>query len=106
MRCGYFAMPLHPPGAAPAQTMEEDLEQLVTLERLGFEEAWIGEHFTAAWENIWIVGDPDEVTEKLNTLRHDVGGFGTLLVIAHEWQPREAWVHSMTLLMEEVLPRF
>jgi alkanesulfonate monooxygenase SsuD/methylene tetrahydromethanopterin reductase-like flavin-dependent oxidoreductase (luciferase family) len=27
--------------------MEADLEQLVTLERLGFEEAWIGEHFTA-----------------------------------------------------------
>src|SRR5713226_10635651 len=52
MRCGYFAMPLHPPGADPARTMEEDLEQLVTLDRLGFEEAWIGEHFTAMWENI------------------------------------------------------
>ena len=52
MRCGYFAMPLHPPGADPARTMEEDLEQLVTLEQLGFEEAWIGEHFTAEWENI------------------------------------------------------
>src|SRR5213078_3216652 len=49
---GYFAMPLHPPGADPAQTMEEDLEQLVTLERVGFEEAWIGEHITAVWENI------------------------------------------------------
>jgi len=52
MRLGYFAMPLHPPGADPAQTMDEDLEQLVTLERLGFGEAWIGEHFTAEWENI------------------------------------------------------
>ncbi|HEY7363049.1 MAG TPA: LLM class flavin-dependent oxidoreductase [Methylomirabilota bacterium] len=52
MRLGYFAMPLHPPGADPAQTMEEDLEQLVTLDRLGFAEAWIGEHFTAEWENI------------------------------------------------------
>jgi alkanesulfonate monooxygenase SsuD/methylene tetrahydromethanopterin reductase-like flavin-dependent oxidoreductase (luciferase family) len=52
VRLGYFAMPLHPPGADPAQTMEEDLEQLPTLERLGFEEAWIGEHLTATWENI------------------------------------------------------
>jgi alkanesulfonate monooxygenase SsuD/methylene tetrahydromethanopterin reductase-like flavin-dependent oxidoreductase (luciferase family) len=52
MRLGYFAMPLHPPGADPAQTMEDDLEQLVTLDRLGFAEAWIGEHFTAEWENI------------------------------------------------------
>jgi alkanesulfonate monooxygenase SsuD/methylene tetrahydromethanopterin reductase-like flavin-dependent oxidoreductase (luciferase family) len=52
MRLGYFAMPLHPPGADPAQTMDDDLEQIVTLDRLGFEEAWIGEHFTAMWENI------------------------------------------------------
>ena len=52
MRCGYFTMPLHPPGSNPSQTMADDLEQLVTLERLGFEEAWIGEHFTSVWENI------------------------------------------------------
>src|SRR5919201_6315955 len=52
MRLGYFAMPLHPPGADPARTMEEDLGQLAMLDRLGYEEAWIGEHFTAQWENI------------------------------------------------------
>src|SRR5919204_4025252 len=52
MRLGYFAMPLHPPGADPAQTMDDDLGQLAFLDRLGFEEAWIGEHFTAQWENI------------------------------------------------------
>jgi alkanesulfonate monooxygenase SsuD/methylene tetrahydromethanopterin reductase-like flavin-dependent oxidoreductase (luciferase family) len=52
MRGGYFAMPLHPPGSDPAQTMDEDLEQLAVLDRLGYDEAWIGEHFTAMWENI------------------------------------------------------
>ena len=52
MRAGYFAMPLHPPGSDPAQTMDEDLEQLAILDRLGYDEAWIGEHFTAMWENI------------------------------------------------------
>lgn len=52
MKLGYFAMPLHPPGADPAQTMDDDLEQLAVLDRLGYEEAWIGEHFTAEWENI------------------------------------------------------
>src|SRR2546422_1051793 len=52
MRLGYFAMPLHPPGADPARTMDDDLVQLATLDRLGYEEAWIGEHFTAQWENI------------------------------------------------------
>jgi alkanesulfonate monooxygenase SsuD/methylene tetrahydromethanopterin reductase-like flavin-dependent oxidoreductase (luciferase family) len=52
MRLGYFMMPLHPPGANPADTFDDDLAQLATLDRLGFAEAWIGEHFTAEWENI------------------------------------------------------
>jgi len=54
---------------------------------------------------VWIVGDPDEVAGKLGRLQQDVGGFGTLLVIAHEWEPRDAWARSMTLLKEQVLPR-
>ena len=52
MQVGYFAMPLHPPGSNPTQTLDHDLEQIVTLDQLGYQEAWIGEHFTAAWENI------------------------------------------------------
>jgi hypothetical protein len=28
-----------------------------------------------------------------------------LLVIGHEWEPRELWTRSMRLLAEEVLPR-
>jgi alkanesulfonate monooxygenase SsuD/methylene tetrahydromethanopterin reductase-like flavin-dependent oxidoreductase (luciferase family) len=56
-------------------------------------------------DNMWIVGDPDEVTRKLRALRDDVGGFGVLLVIAHEWQPWGAWEHSMKLLVNHVLPR-
>ena len=52
MELGFFTMPLHPPGSNPAQTMDDDLEQLVTLDRLGYKEAWIGEHFTAEWENV------------------------------------------------------
>jgi alkanesulfonate monooxygenase SsuD/methylene tetrahydromethanopterin reductase-like flavin-dependent oxidoreductase (luciferase family) len=52
MQLGYFTMPLHPPGADPARTMADDLEQIVTLDRLGYSEAWIGEHFTSVWENI------------------------------------------------------
>ena len=52
MRVGYFTMPLHPPGADPGRTMADDLEQLVFLDQLGFEEAWVGEHITAEWENI------------------------------------------------------
>ena len=52
MELGYFAMPLHPPGSNPTQTLDHDLAQIITLDQLGYREAWIGEHFTAAWENI------------------------------------------------------
>ena len=52
MRVGYFTMPLHPPGSDFSRTLNEDIEQIVTLDQLGYEEAWIGEHFTSAWENI------------------------------------------------------
>jgi len=52
MQLSYFTMPLHPPGSDPAQTFADDLDQIVTLDRLGYKEAWIGEHFTSVWENI------------------------------------------------------
>jgi alkanesulfonate monooxygenase SsuD/methylene tetrahydromethanopterin reductase-like flavin-dependent oxidoreductase (luciferase family) len=56
-------------------------------------------------ENIWLVGDVEEVTQKLRDLYTTVGGFGTLLVIGHEWQPEEKWRRSMELLAAEVAPR-
>jgi len=56
-------------------------------------------------ENIWIVGDVAEVTEKLRKLNADVGGFGTLLAIGHEWEPRDTWERSMSLLAEKILPK-
>ena len=52
MEVGYFTMPLHPPGSNLTKTLEDDMEQIVTLDGLGYSEAWIGEHFTAEWENI------------------------------------------------------
>ncbi len=52
MRLGYFMMPLHPPGSDLGETLKHDLRQIERLDRLGFTEAWIGEHFTAEWENI------------------------------------------------------
>jgi alkanesulfonate monooxygenase SsuD/methylene tetrahydromethanopterin reductase-like flavin-dependent oxidoreductase (luciferase family) len=54
---------------------------------------------------MWLIGDPDEVVRRISALRDEVGDFGTLLVIGHEWEPREAWKRSMRLLVDEVLPR-
>jgi alkanesulfonate monooxygenase SsuD/methylene tetrahydromethanopterin reductase-like flavin-dependent oxidoreductase (luciferase family) len=56
-------------------------------------------------DNIWIVGDPDEVAAKLQRVTDATGGFGTLLLMGHEWQPRQQWEHSMRLFVDEVLPR-
>jgi len=56
-------------------------------------------------DNVFIVGSPDDVAKKLKQLHHDVGGFGTLLAIGHEWEPRDAWIRSMTLLKKEVMPK-
>ena len=52
MQLGYFTMPLHPAGSDLAHTLDHDLEQIMYLDKIGFKEAWIGEHFTAGWENI------------------------------------------------------
>lgn len=56
-------------------------------------------------ENVWIVGDVEEVTAKIRKLYDDVGGFGTLLAIGHEWEPRDKWLNSTRLLATEVMPR-
>jgi alkanesulfonate monooxygenase SsuD/methylene tetrahydromethanopterin reductase-like flavin-dependent oxidoreductase (luciferase family) len=45
-------MPMHPPGTPHADGYELDLETLRRADRLGFDEAWIGEHFTSEWETI------------------------------------------------------
>ncbi len=50
MKLGGFLMPAHPPERAIAEGQRLDLEELERLDRLGFTEAWIGEHFTSSWE--------------------------------------------------------
>jgi alkanesulfonate monooxygenase SsuD/methylene tetrahydromethanopterin reductase-like flavin-dependent oxidoreductase (luciferase family) len=52
MRYGYFMMPMHVPGSSLGVTLQTDLAQVERLDELGFGEAWVGEHFTAEWENI------------------------------------------------------
>ena len=56
-------------------------------------------------DNVFIVGSVDEVAQKLNDLRGDIGEFGTLLAMGHEWEPHGPWLESMSLLKNEVLPK-
>lgn len=50
LRLGAFLMPSHPPDRPVREGQQLDLAEIERLDRLGFGEAWIGEHFTAAWE--------------------------------------------------------
>ncbi len=52
MRLGAFFMPSHPPERKLWDALQWDLAQLEELDRRGFAEAWIGEHFTAPWEPV------------------------------------------------------
>jgi alkanesulfonate monooxygenase SsuD/methylene tetrahydromethanopterin reductase-like flavin-dependent oxidoreductase (luciferase family) len=56
-------------------------------------------------DNIWIVGDPDGVAGKLRRMHRDVGDFGVLLAMGHEWEPRDRWLNSTELLINKVMPR-
>lgn len=52
MRLGYFAMPMHPGHRPWAETLREDREAIVLADRLGFHDAFIGEHLTDKHENV------------------------------------------------------
>jgi len=52
MQFGLFLQPLHHPSEDPTRALERDLDLVVHLERLGFQQAWVGEHHSTGWENI------------------------------------------------------
>ena len=52
MKLGYFTMPLHPPARPWVETLREDREAILMCDRLGYTEAYVGEHATDAAETI------------------------------------------------------
>jgi alkanesulfonate monooxygenase SsuD/methylene tetrahydromethanopterin reductase-like flavin-dependent oxidoreductase (luciferase family) len=52
MKLGMFMMPLHPPGRNAWETLAEDREAILLADRIGFEEAFVGEHVTDLAENV------------------------------------------------------
>src|SRR5690606_21247851 len=56
LRCGVFMAPFHPVRQNVTLALERDLQLIEHLDRLGFHEAWIGEHHSAGYE---IIGSPE-----------------------------------------------
>ena len=56
MRFGIFAAPFHPHDQNPTLHYQTDLDLIVRLDELGYDEAWIGEHHSGGWE---MVGSPE-----------------------------------------------
>src|SRR5438270_13944641 len=56
MRFGIFLAPFHPVGQNPTAARQRELEMIVRLDELGYDEAWIGEHHSAGYE---IIASPE-----------------------------------------------
>jgi limonene 1,2-monooxygenase len=56
LRFGAFIAPFHPVDVNPSLALDRDLELVEWMDRLGYDEAWIGEHHSAGYE---IIASPE-----------------------------------------------
>lgn len=56
LRAGVFLAPFHATDEDPTLCIERDFELMEWLDKLGYDEAWIGEHHTGGFE---IIGSPE-----------------------------------------------
>ena len=75
LRFGIFMAPFHPAGENPTLALQRDLELIEHLDRLGYDEAWIGEHHSAGSE---IIASPEifiaAAAERTRHIRLGTGG--------------------------------
>ncbi len=55
---------------------------------------------------IGVIGTPDEAVAQVQKLMDQSGGFGAMLLMAHEWANPEATRRSYELIAQHVMPRF
>jgi alkanesulfonate monooxygenase SsuD/methylene tetrahydromethanopterin reductase-like flavin-dependent oxidoreductase (luciferase family) len=76
MKLGFFTMPLHPADRPFSQTLREDREAFILADRLGFSEAYMGEHVTDLYEPVansmmyiaWVANDIKNMTLATGTV--------------------------------------
>ncbi|MBA3399266.1 MAG: LLM class flavin-dependent oxidoreductase [Acidimicrobiia bacterium] len=81
LRFGIFMAPFHPAGENPTLAIERDLALVAHLDRLGWDEAWIGEHHSAGTE---IIASPEIfIAAAAERTRHIKLGTGVISVAYH-----------------------
>jgi limonene 1,2-monooxygenase len=81
LRFGIFMAPFHRAGENPTLSLERDLELVAHLDRLGWDEAWIGEHHSAGSETI---ASPEIfIAAAAERTRHIKLGTGVVSVAYH-----------------------
>jgi len=74
LRFGAFIAPFHPLNENPTLALERDIELVQHMDRLGYDEAWIGEHHSAGYE---LIASPElfiaTVAERTRNIRLGTG---------------------------------
>jgi limonene 1,2-monooxygenase len=88
--------PFHPAGDNPTLALERDLELIQHLDRLGWDEAWIGEHHSAGTE---IIASPEIfIATAAERTRHIKLGTGVVSVSYHN----PLWVAERAVLLDHL----
>jgi limonene 1,2-monooxygenase len=81
MRFGIFMGPYHKPGLNPLVAFEQDMQTVVNLDKLGFDEVWMGEHHSGGIET---VGCPELfIAAAAERTKHIKLGTGAVTVPYH-----------------------
>ena len=96
LRFGIFMAPFHPAGESPTLALERDLDLIGHLDRLGYDEAWIGEHHSAGSE---IIASPEIfIATAAERTRHIRLGTGVVSVSYHN----PLWVAERAVLLDHL----
>ena len=96
LRFGTFLAPFHPAGENPTLALQRDLELVEHLDRLGYGEAWIGEHHSAGTE---LIASPEIfIAAAAERTRRIKLGTGVLSVPYHN----PLWVADLAILLDHL----
>src|SRR4051794_20355356 len=96
LRFGIFMAPFHPAGENPTLALQRDLALVEHLDRLGYDEAWIGEHHSAGSE---IIASPEIfIAAAAQRTRHIKLGTGVISLSYHN----PLWVAERMVLLDHL----